>query len=200
MNETIEIYEETEQAATTPLEKGPVAEEETVADPEPRDGLQEQPFTLPVKFNKQEYQLSVEDATVYAQKGMKYTAMEPMLEQLRSLAQAKGQSSAAFVQGLCGEERDINERLAEEYGRLREECPELDTFDKVPKTVVQTAVESGMPLLYAYLRYHYEQHNRIARARAAAAAAEQASAGTQRGETNRTPDPAVAAMVRGIWG
>ena len=167
---------ENEQAATIPPDEA--ADDGAVtAENELENDLQDAPFTLPIKFNKQEYQLSVEEATVYAQKGMKYQTMEPMLERLRSLAEAKGQSTAAFVRELCGEAIDANERLAEEYCRLREECPELDTFDKVPKAVVQEALTSGKPLLYAYLRYHYDESRRVARARAAAAAAEGASAG-----------------------
>ena len=191
--------DEIEQAATTPLDED-VAGGAEVAENEPNDGLQEASFTLPIKFNKQEYQLSVEEATVYAQKGMKYTTMEPMLEQLRAHAETKGQTVAALVKELCGEERDVNERLAEEYCRLREECPEVDTFDKVPTAVVQQALASGMPLLYAYLRYHYDESRRVARARATAEAATAASAGSQRGETQKVPDPTVAAMVRGVWG
>ncbi len=190
--------EENEQAATTPPEEA--VTDEALAENESETDLQDTPFTLPIKFNKQEYQLSVEEATVYAQKGMKYQTMEPMLERLRLLAEAKGQSTAAFVRDLCGEAVDANERLAEEYCRLRDTCPELDTFDKVPETVVQQALTSGTPLLYAYLRYHYDESRRVARARAAAAAAEGASAGRQRGEPQHTTDPAVAAMVRGVWG
>lgn len=198
MEETLKT-EDIEQAATTPLEED-VADGAKATENEPENGLQETPFTLPIKFNKQEYQLSVEEATVYAQKGMKYTTMEPMLEQLRAHAETKGQTVAALVKELCGEQRDANERLAEEFCRLREECPEMDTFDKVPSAVVRQALENGTPLLYAYLRYHYDESRRVARARAMAEAATAASAGSQRGETHKTPDPTVAAMVRGVWG
>lgn len=197
--EDIEMREDTIQADTTPLEED-VADGAEAVPNESENDLQEAPFTLPIKFNKQEYQLSVEEATIYAQKGMKYTTMEPMLEQLRAHAETNGKTVAALVKELCGEERDVNERLAEEYCRLREECPEMDTFDKVPSAVVQHAIASGTPLMYAYWRYHYEESRRVARARAAAEAASAASAGPQRGETHKAPDPTVAAMVRGVWG
>lgn len=200
--EEVQLREdELSQAATTPTAtEDTVTEQSGNAETEPSDGLQERAFTLPVKFNKQEYQLSVEEATVYAQKGMKYTALEPTLERLRSLAQTRGQSLAALAGSLCGDDTDLHERLAEEYCLLREECPELDTFDKVPTAVVQRAMDSGMPLLYAYLHYRYGEQQRIDRARAMAAAAKASSAGAQRGETQHTSDPAVEAMVRGIWG
>ena len=197
----METIEATLSAATIPTESTTAEQtENTMAESEPQEGLQEPPFTLPVKFNKQEYQLSLEDATAYAQKGMKFDTIEPMLERLHSLAQRHGQSTAAFVQGLCGECTDINERLADEYGQLREVCPEVDSFDKVPDEVVQTAIDSGMPLLYAFLQHFYGEQTRIARAQAAAAQARERSAGVLRGETHGTPDPAVEAMVRGVWG
>jgi hypothetical protein len=65
--------------------------------------------------------------------------------------------------------------------------------------VVQEAADSGMPLLYAYLRYCHGEQTRISRAAAAMAAAQQASAGGQQGEAQPAPDPAVEAMMRGVW-
>lgn len=197
----MDMTEATLSATTSPTEsETTVPTQCDEVTPEPQEGLQETPFTLPVKFNKQEYQLSLEDATVYAQKGMKFDTVEPMLERLRSLAQQHGQSPAAFVEGLCGGCADINERLAEEYCQLREACPELDTFDKIPDSVIQHAIDSGMPLLYAFLQHFYGEHTRIARAQNVAEQARQASAGGLRGETHGAPDPAVQAMIRGVWG
>ena len=199
MEEQALLTTEPEQAVTIPPDQTVADGAETVENESPGD-LQDPPFTLPIKFNKQEYQLSVEEATIYAQKGMKYTTMEPMLNQLRTLAEAKGQTVAALVKDLCGEPKDETERLAEEFRRLRDECPEVDTLDKVPPTVIRQAQENGTPLLYAYLRYHYDENRRIARARAAAQTALEASVGTQRGEQPSSPNPTVAAMVRGVWG
>ena len=197
----METIEATLSAATIPSESTTAEQtENTMAETEPQEGLQQPPFTLPVKFNKQEYQLSLEDATAYAQKGMKFDTLEPMLTRLHSLAQQHGQTTAAFVQGLCGECADINERLADEYGQLREVCPEGDSFDKVPEEAVQAAIDNGTPLLYAFLQHFYEEQTRIARAQAIADGARERSVGGQRGETHKTPDPAVEAMLRGVWG
>ena len=197
----METIEATLSAETIPTESTTAEQTETTAaDTEPSEGLQEPPFTLPVKFNKQEYQLSLEDAPAYAQKGMKFDTIEPMLDRLRSLAQQNGKSMMAYVQGLCGECADINERLAEEYDQLRQACPDVDSFDKVPEEAVQTAIDSGMPLLYAFLQHFYAEQTRIARAQAIADGARERSVGGQRGETHKTPDPAVEAMLRGVWG
>ncbi len=196
MNEEIQ---ELQQEQTTTHSSEEVTATDNTAEEELYD-LPTPPMTLSVKFNKQHYQLPLEEAAIYAQKGMKFTTMEPMLEQLKTHAQQQGQSLQDFVKQLCGEPRDLNERLAEEYCRLRETCPELDTFDKVPAAAVQRAVDSGMPLLYSYLQYRYEEQIRIEKAKAAAVAAGEASAGGQRGEASPAPDAAVEAMLRGVWG
>ena len=191
-----EIEQATDTAATTP--PAPVS----AAEPEPaQTDLQAAAPTLTVKFNKQEYQLPMEEAVAYAQQGMKLQAVQPMLDKLKVLAQGKGRSLAAFVDDLCGDTPvDLNERLAREFHLLRQECPELDAFDKVPEAVIQEALDSGTPLLWAYLRYCHGQQARIQRAQQDAARAAASSAGTQRGEPAPTPDPAMEAMLRGVWG
>ena len=193
---------QTETAATIPTDTVPTVDGDTksVAVSESPSDLQNDGFVLPVKFNKQEYQLSLEDATVYAQKGMKYTSLEPLLTRLNDLAHANGQSPAAFVDALCGKTVDVNERLADEFCRLQEECPEVDSFDQLPDEVVQTALDRGIPLYYAYLRHQAAEYRRIRTATATTQAAAQASAGGQHSETRGMPDPTVEAMVRGVWG
>lgn len=183
-----------------PTESGEQTREKT----EPSgDGLQESAFSLPVKFNKQDYHLSLEEATVYAQKGMKFDTVEPMLEKLKVLAQQHGLGVRELVDTLC--EGDIptvsnEERLAEEFGRLREECPDVTAFDAVPESVIRTALEEGIPLLDAYLRYEHRERVRVKAAAEAARKAGAASAGAQRSELQPTPDPAVAAMLEGVRG
>ena len=81
--------------------------------------LQEETFCLPVKFNKQDYQLSKDEATAYAQKGMKFDTIEPMLHKLKNLAQQNGTSLGDLVDALCApaqptEQVSVEERLAEE--------------------------------------------------------------------------------------
>ncbi len=77
--------------------------------PPPLSGEAENPAsegandTLEVKFNKQTYTLSREDATRYAQKGMKYDTVEPLLVTLREVAAREGKSLSALVEGLRGE-------------------------------------------------------------------------------------------------
>lgn len=188
----------TETAATTP----PPSDTDTATAPEsaPAD-LQTAAPTLTVKFNKQEYQLPMDKAVAYAQQGMKLETVQPLLDKLKGLAEQQGQSLATFVEALCeAAPADLNERLAREFCALRQECPDVTAFDQLPDGVVQYAVDSGTPLLVAYWRHCYGEHRRIERARAEMTAAAAASVGTQRGESAPTTDPAVEAMVQGVWG
>ena len=189
--------------ATSPLEH-------TGADtptPEPAEAGLQEAFRLPVKFNKQDYHLSLEEATAYAQKGMKYESVEPMLDRLKDLAQQHGLGVREMVEALCQETAtptatvpavSVEERLAEEYLRLTEACPDAPSFETLPDAVVRTAVDEGVALMDAYLRYDYRERRRIAEAEAAAKAAGARSAGAQHTALEAAPDPAIEAMMAGV--
>lgn len=197
-------------AATTPPEHNG-APEATMPE-QSGECLQEDAFRLPVKFNKQDYQLNLEEATVYAQKGMKFEQLEPMLDSLKALAQTQGLSMREFLEVLCADnataavadepsaEVSVEQRLAEEFCRLREECPDISDFAALPAAAVTMAVEENVPLLDAYLRYEHRERRRIQDAADAARAAGQASAGAQHSELQAVPDPSVAAMIAGVRG
>lgn len=206
-------------AATGPLEHSDASEErgmaataeqapavQTVNDAETtepsEDGLQDTAFCLPVKFNKQDYHLNLEEATAYAQKGMKFDTIEPMLDKLKTLAQGHGLGVRELIDTLCdgAETVSTEERLAEEFCRLREECPDVGAFDALPESVVQTALDEGISLLDAYLRYEHRERMRVQTAADAARKASTASAGAQRSELKPAPDPAVEAMLIGVRG
>lgn len=195
---------EQENKVVTGEDTTPTCEINAVADEPTNEGetsLQETAFSLPVKYNKQEYQLSLDEATVYAQKGMKYEQLEPTLLQLSALAKGQGRTLAEHLRLLGGQPvPDVNERLADEFCRLQERCPEVDAFDRLPASVVEEAVENGTPLLYAYLAHHYDETRRIHRAKTDLQAAGAASAGSQRGEVPHAEDPTVSAMIRGVRG
>ena len=180
----------------------PKAGEERGTNEPSGDGLQASAFCLPVKFNKQDYHLSLEEATAYAQKGMKFDTIEPMLDKLKTLAQSHGLGVRELVDTLCDGTESVSteERLAEEFCRLREECPDVTAFDAVPETVVKTALDEGISLLDAYLRYEHRERVRVQQAADAARKAGAASAGAQRSELTPVPDPAVEAMLSGVRG
>ena len=191
--------------ATSPLEHTGA----TTPTPEPTEaGLQDAAFRLPVKFNKQDYHLSLEEATAYAQKGMKFDTVEPMLDQLKDLAQRHGLGVREMVEALCEDTAlsapvpavSVEERLAAEYRQLQETCPDAPAFEALPETVLRTAVDEGLALTDAYLRYDYGERRRIAAAETAAKTAGARSAGTQHTALESAPDPTIEAMVAGVRG
>ncbi len=196
------------QAATSPSTRGTgtflgEAGEERETNEPSGDGLQESAFCLPVKFNKQDYQLNLEEATAYAQKGMKFDTVEPMLDKLKTLAQQHGLGVRELVDTLCGEDTPAisdEERLANDFCRLREECPDVKAFDALPESVIRTALDEGISLLDAYLRHEHRERVRVLAATDAARKAGASSAGAQRSELIPTPDPAVEAMISGVRG
>jgi hypothetical protein len=197
--------EKTVVTATIPSEHSEPSQTEVVPNECAEPHLQEETFCLPVKFNKQDYQLSKEEATAYAQKGMKFDTIEPMLDKLKGLAQQNGVGLGELVDALCEGPSEqpkggVEERLAEEFLLLQEECPDITAFEQLPRAVVEQALADGESLLLSYLRYYYREGQRVSEAKASAARAGAASAGSQRGEPPQLPDPAMEAMMRGVRG
>ncbi len=189
------------RTADRPLGEG--AERDAENSEHSGDGLQEPAFCLPVKFNKQDYQLNLEEATAYAQKGMKFDTVEPMLDKLKTLAQQHGLGVRELVDVLCGGDVSAvsdEERLADDFCRLREECPDVSDFDALPESVIKTALDEGISLLDAYLRHEHRERVRVEAATDAARKAGAASAGAQRTQLTPVPDPAVQAMLAGVRG
>lgn len=203
---------------------------------------------LTVKYDKKIHALSRDDATLYAQKGMRYDAIEPLLETLKYVATSEGKTLAEFVEAIrqqnednlfsslmerCGDEdiakellevekgkhrkayeslleREKNEeteteeavtkRMADEFGELRREFPQYSEFSKLPKAVVREAVEKGISLLDAQLRYEHRERVKVENAKADQASAAKASAGAQKSAGTETASPVEAALMKGLWG
>ena len=244
--ETGEVTSETPEAETnteptTPDDGGAEVPPET----EPSSGPEQM---LTVKFNKQLRSLSREDATVYAQKGMKYDTISPLLDTLKYVATSEGKTLTEFVESIrktheddlfsrlmerCGDEeiakellevergkhkaafeslleREKNEeveteeavtkRMSAEFDELRREFPQYSDFSKVPKVVVREAVEKGIPLLDAQLRYEHRERVKVENAKADQASAAKASVGVQKSAGTETASPVEAALMKGLWG
>ena len=201
-----------------------------------------------VKYNKQLRSLSREDAINYAQKGMKYDSVQPMLDTLKYVAASEGKTLAELVEAIrkqneettfsrlmdrCGDEEiakellaveksrhkeayesllqrekdeenetdeAVTKRMADDFDVLRKEFPEYTSFEKVPQTIVKEAVEKGITLLDAQLRYEHRQRVKAENARAAQAAAAKTSTGTQQTTGAEVASPVEAALMKGLWG
>lgn len=74
-----------------PEEEQPTGEAEK--DPAPA-------FTIPVKYDKQYRELTPDEARAYAQKGMRYEALEPQLSKIRFVARQSGMSVESVLDGV----------------------------------------------------------------------------------------------------
>lgn len=117
--------QETMEAAVTP---------DTIPEPAAADGAQAPPSpttpepettspssapapTIPVRFRHQDRELSMEEATGYAQMGLKYESLQPTLDKLRMMAAGRGQSLEAFVGAWAeAEELAARQQLEEKTG------------------------------------------------------------------------------------
>lgn len=98
------------------------------------------------------------------------------------------------------EDRDqLTARLADDFLELKAEFPEIREFGDLPRTVVETAVNRDISLFDAYLRFQHGERRRAAEAEAAREAAKKASAGSLAAGADEDTDPAVDAMMAGIW-
>lgn len=84
---------------------------------------------------------------------------------------------------------DITHRLAEEFFGLREEFPAVHSPEQLPDAVLDMAMEQGIPLFDAYLRFRHEEEKRMQQEEERRRAAAARSAGSLlQGETDAHPE------------
>ena len=95
--------ETTEQNETAAENTNEAAEAETTGN---ESASTEDGFVLPVKFNKQIKHLSTQDAIAYAQKGMNYDRLQPVLDSLKYVAAAEGKTLVEFAEAIRKQHED----------------------------------------------------------------------------------------------
>ena len=167
---------------------------------------------IEVKFNKQLRRLSLSEARDFAEKGMKYDSLIPVLNRLKELSPDGSMSLAQLADHLFEEKEkrasDAQEaeelfgrqnRLTAQFIELKSKFPEIGGIRDVPKSVIEQSLNGEIPLYYAYLGYCHEQEQK---AKLAAQSSEKATAATA-GKLKDAPDtlssPEIAAMLKGIW-
>ena len=219
-----EPTDETGEADTTPAA-------DTEQDVQPGDG---QPIVIPVRYNHESRELTLEEAQALAQKGLKFDELSPTLDKIRYLAAANQKSVQEMVDALVdggnealakrlyeaekdkwsaryanareeeakAPEKDragLTERLANEFVELKAEFPDVAEFKQVPQPVVDMAVNKGISLTDAYLRYQHANARKASAAKAAQEAASKASPGPQAAGAGETTNPTIDAMLAGVW-
>lgn len=92
----------------------------------------------------------------------------------------------------------LEEKLAAQYADLKSEIPDVPAFDKLPRQVVENAVQKGMSLFESYLRFERAEQKRIQEAQESERAASAASAGNLHSEAEPTESDTTTAMLRGL--
>lgn len=113
--ETVDTQPQETAEDTTPAEK--VAEQTTEATEQTSDeateegaatetALSDEEGLFSVKFNGQVKRLSQQDAIVYAQKGMNYDRLLPVLDSLKYVAASKGKTLVEFAEAIRKQHED----------------------------------------------------------------------------------------------
>ena len=170
----------------------------------------EQEGGIEVKFNKQLRRLSESEARDFAEKGMKYDSLIPVLNRLKELSPDSSMSIAQLVDHLFKEreERASNEQTEQNEGRqnrltaqfieLKSKFPEIN-IREIPKSVIEQSLKGEIPLYYAYLGYLHGERLKAERSSVAQEKASKAATGGLKDSPDRLSSPEIAAMLKGIW-
>lgn len=179
---------------------------------------------IPVKFNKEIKNLSINEASQLAQKGMKFDAVKDEYDTLKMLANKNGKSIAEFLRMLkenqyqqrreelakkCGGDFSLaehilsleeNDNRADVLGfeELKKEFPHFKTLEELPVEVLENARLKGRMLLDEYLRFRLAEKKRIQLATKTQKIAENTSLGSQ---INRdgVVNPETLEFLKGLW-
>ena len=167
---------------------------------------------IEVKFNKQLRRLSLSEARDFAEKGMKYDSLIPVLNRLKELSPDGSMSLAQLADHLFEEKEkrasDAQEaeelfgrqnRLTAQFIELKTKFPEIGGIRDVPKSVIEQSLNGEIPLYYAYLGYCHEQEQKAKLAAQSSEKAKAATAGNLKDASDTLSSPEIAAMLKGIW-
>lgn len=177
-----------------------------------------------VKFNKEIRELSIEEASALAQKGLKYDTVSGELERLRNLAKSGGKNITDFITEIenqirnahkndlmesCSGNSELVDRIIELEGQkdtdeilglseLMSEFPEIKSVKDVPESVLSAVEIKGGNLFDAYLRYLHQQTRQAKRHLEERQRTEQSSLGSQIGRGDTASDTKDE-FIKGLW-
>ena len=141
----------------------------------------EEPIKIPIKFNKETRNLTLEEATTLAQKGLKFESIEKEYNLLKQLALRENKSIPLYIAELdrryneekkqsltekCGGNEEIAEHILkleneknaiDGFDELTSAFPEIKSKENLPQEVLDNAELKGTLLLDEYLRYLLSQ-------------------------------------------
>ncbi len=178
---------------------------------------------IPVKYNKEVINLSIERAGELAQKGMKFEALSNELELLKQLAADSGKTVMQFLNSLkaekqnamvnsliekCGDDTALANEVLRVFGQndegeadfkeLQESFPEIKSRDDLPESVLENAKLHARPILDEYLRYRLSQEKAVKENLLSQQRGRAATAGSQLNKS-RGDNPEAAEFLKGLW-
>lgn len=198
------LNQDTEQAGAEPPAEEAVRPDE-VPEAEAIPGEPEEPWKAPdfLKTAEDKWRYLAEQYEVEPElllETLLQTAEEELRRELTEHAQGDRETAARlFDQGMERrrakweqdrqeeeerEEQRLHQRLAEDFEVLRRQAPDVREPGQLPESVWRTAVQEGIPLMDAYLRFMWQEEQKARLERSRAARAAEASSGSLAG----TPD------------
>ncbi len=187
-------------------------------------GTEENDGKVRVKFNKEIRELSIEEASALAQKGLKYDTVSGDLDRLRVLAKSNGKNITDFITELenqirnahkndlmesCSGNSELVDRIIELEGEkqaddilglteLLHEFPEIKSVEDIPESVLSAVEMKGGNLFDAYLRYLHQQTRQAKRHIEERARTAKSSVGSQLGRGD-TASEINNEFIKGLW-
>ena len=184
--------------------------------------LPESEVTVPVKYNKETRELSLEDASTLAQKGLKFEAIEKDYIALKSLAEKENKSVPQYISDLAAKRQEVlrenltkecggNEKMADRILSLEAQgekelnlkevydtFPDIKTMDDLPEEVLDKCRLKGTLPLDEYLRYLLSQKRKVDEARKKQKESEASATGSL-ANLKGAENPETQEFLRGLW-
>ena len=165
----------------------------------------EEPF-VPVKYNKEVINLSLEKAGELAQKGMKFEALSDELSLLKELATKSGKTVMQFLSSLKLQSDDamvnsLKEKCGDDAALLNEVTklfPEIKSREALPQSVLENASLCARPLLDEFLRYRLLQEKAVKENLLSQQTARLSSTGSLINKSGGE-NPEAAEFLKGLW-
>lgn len=127
-------------------------------------------------------------------------AIEVLMEKFRTENQQKFSAVKETIKQKEAEaERDLNQRIADEFQNMKADFSELTDYASLPTEVKRAAV-NGTPLKYAYLEYKYAQEKLAAAAKSQAEQAAKKSTGSMANSDTDHKTEAEMRFLNALWG
>jgi len=125
---------------------------------------------------------------------------DTLLEELLARQEGAADGWQAFSRQMAARaDEALTARLAEEFEALCRMVPDITSVDQLPSSVWETAVQQGIPLTDAYLRFWYQEHQKAAEE----ARRQQQNAGNSTGPLSGVYEPPQVELEmfnRAFWG